>query len=487
VSEIAVNEYLNGSFPQEEQTIQGEIKLAEADRARATDRLKWSESMLKFKYVSESQVLADRMSLQKSEISLGNARKKLQVLRDFTKLKETTELQANVKKALSDELAKKSTYTLEANKEAKLKRQIEKCRLVAPGDGIIVYANDANQMRGNNGPQIEEGAQVRERQKIFSLPDIAHMRVNTKVHESMVDRVNPGLPARIKVDALPNVSLTGTVKAVQPLPDPSSFFSSDVKQYTTLVSIDNFVSALRPGMTAQVEILVTQLDDVITIPVQSVIQAQGKEFVFVMTADGPVRKEVKLGITNQRMIEVKEGLSVGDEVAMNWNVLMTEEEKNALFSSSKSAAKSKDWANAPPADKANLPTGLGGATGKPADAKGGAAGKGGDPKAKAKGKGQPRPKLFPDDPALQKKVESIPRTDMMKMFRGTDEEKAEVFKAAGFTEEEVKKYQDAMAERMKNMPAGGFGGGGGPGGGGFGGPGGGGGGGGRPPGGGGLQ
>jgi len=79
--------------------------------------------------------------------------------------------------------------------------------------GTARPANDANQSRGGaTGPQIEEGAMVRERQKIFSLPDIAHMRVNTKVHESMVDRVSKGLPARIKVDALPAIPLTGTVK-----------------------------------------------------------------------------------------------------------------------------------------------------------------------------------------------------------------------------------------------------------------------------------
>ncbi len=61
---------------------------------------------------------------------------------------------------------------------------------------------------------------VRERQKIFSLPDITKMRVNTKVHESMVDRVEPG-PAgpdpgrRLRRPA----SSTASVQSVHPLPD----------------------------------------------------------------------------------------------------------------------------------------------------------------------------------------------------------------------------------------------------------------------------
>ncbi len=484
VAEISVNEYLLGTFPQEEQTIQGNMKLAESDLTRAKDRLEWSEAMFKNQYVSASSVLADKMTKQKAEISLANSKTQWTVLQNYTKKKQITELEANVKKAESDELAKKSTYELEKGKEEKLRKQITKCKIYAPGDGLIVYANDSNQMRGGqSGPMIEEGATVRERQKIFSLPDIQHMRVNTKVHESMIDRVSIGLPARIKVDALPNLQLTGTVQSVQPLPDAGSFFSSDVKQYTTQVSVDSSQPALRPGMTAQVEILVTQLDDVIAVPVQAVVEAQGKEFVFVVGPEGMVRREVKLGITNQKLIEVKEGIKEGEEVAMNWSGILTEQQKNALFnSSSNKSASGKDWTNVPDPAKSKLTPGLGGGT----VAKGGDPAKGGGDPAKAKGKGQGRQKMFPDDPALQAKVDKIPREKMMTMFRGTEDEKSEILKGAGLTDEEMKKYQDAMSALMERMKSGGgFGG---PGGGGPGGGGGGfGGGGGRPPGGGGLQ
>ena len=258
-------------------------------------------------------------------------------------------------------------------------------------------------------------------------------------------------------------------------------------------------------MTAQVEILVTQLDNVVSVPVQAVVQAQGKDFVFVLTPEGPVRRPVVLGITNQKLIEVKEGIKEGEEVALNWSALMTEQEKNALFSSSKSTTKSKDWANAPPPGNVNLPTGLNGLTGKADAGQGRPQGQGGDPKAKGKGQagrggmGAGGFKMFPDDPALQAKVDKIPQEKRRSMRTATEEEKAAILKEAGFTDEDTKKYEDAMAqmmERMKNMPPGGFGGGGGGGGfggggggpgggGGFGGPGGGGPGGGGPPGGGG--
>ena len=95
---------------------------------------------------------------------------------------------SEVEKARSDELAKKATWELEVGKEKKLERQIAACKIVAPSDGLVVYANDPTRAFRSNTPQVEEGATVRERQKIFSLPDIPKMQVNTKVHESQIDK-----------------------------------------------------------------------------------------------------------------------------------------------------------------------------------------------------------------------------------------------------------------------------------------------------------
>ena len=113
------------------------------------------------------------------------------MLVDYTKGKTIKELESEVEKARSDELAKKATWELEKSKEKKLERQIANCKIMAPADGLVVYANDPNRAFGSNQPQIEEGATVRERQKIFSLPDITRMQVNTKVHESQIDKITP--------------------------------------------------------------------------------------------------------------------------------------------------------------------------------------------------------------------------------------------------------------------------------------------------------
>lgn len=478
VAEIAVKEYLEGTFPQDVQSAEGAIKLAEADLVRAQERLEWSNRMLAIGYVTASQNQSDKLTLQKSEFSVKEAKTKLDVLQRFTREKQVKDLLANVDKAKSDMLAKESTYSLEKSKEEKLRKQIDKCKIIAPGDGLIVYANEQNRF-GSNQALIEEGASVRERQRIFSLPDINKMRVNTKVHESMVRRVQRGLKARIRVDAFPQQPLTGTVESVAPLPDPNSFFSSDIKVYTTLVSIDNGIDALRPGMTAQVEILVTQLDSVLSIPTLAVLQFKGKDHVFVHRADGTWdRREIKLGISNDKLVEVTEGLNEGEEVALSPVLLMSETEKREAFAvAGKGAGKGEAWSaeavKAGAANPAAASPGLGnGAPGQGAGpgASGPAAGgpPGGDPAAKGQGaRRKGAGGMMGGDPAMQALIQKIPAESRRTLFTGTPEEQTQLLKGAGATDEQITKYQEGMRQMRERMMQGGFGGpGGGPGGGG---------------------
>ncbi len=219
VAEYAVREYVEGVFKQDEATAKGEIALAKSDLERAIDRLDWSTKMLKKGYVSRRQQVADKLSKDRAVFDLEQAQTQLDVLLKYTKDKQIKSLQSDVEKAKADELSKQSSWELEKTKEAKLERQIKACILKAPGDGIVVYANDPNKMGGGGGQQqvqIEEGATVRERQKIFSLPDVTKMRVNTKVHESMVEKVRPGLRALVRVEAAAGQAIRGAGRQRRP-------------------------------------------------------------------------------------------------------------------------------------------------------------------------------------------------------------------------------------------------------------------------------
>ena len=121
------------------------------------------------------------------------------------------------------------------------------------------------------------------RQKIFSLPDMTSMQVKVNIHESLVKKVKAGQKAEIRVDAFPNVVLTGTVKNVSLLADSNrSFMSGGAKEYTTVVTIDEMpTEGLKPGMTAEVRIKVGDLPNALIVPLQAVAQHKGDHFAFV--------------------------------------------------------------------------------------------------------------------------------------------------------------------------------------------------------------
>jgi HlyD family secretion protein len=425
VAEYAVREYVEGIYKQDKATYMGQIALAKSDLERAVDRLKWSSEMKKKGYVSIATNLADELTKQQADFDLEQALTQLKVLEDYTKEKQIKSLSSDVEKAKADEYSKQSSWELEKTKERKLEKQIERCTLKAPGDGIVVYANDPGRMGGQNAVQIEEGASVRERQKIFSLPDTSQMRVNTKVHESMVDRIKVGRPALVRVDAAANEVIQGLVKSVAPMADANSQFASDIKVYTTFVSLQGDTSKLnlRPGMSAQVEILVEEVPDVLSVPVQSILQFKDKDWVFVKDGDGFRKQEITVGVSNDQHVEVKKGIKEGDQVAMTPSVLLSEDERREAYSIAAKDAAKKDFGAAAPA-------------------KGAGAGAGAGTDGEAKSEKKKRGGAGGGNPLMQK----LSPEDRQKFFSASPEEKAQMLKDAGATDAEI----EAMMERMRN-------------------------------------
>jgi RND family efflux transporter MFP subunit len=199
---------------------------------------------------------------------------------------------------------------------ARYKDHIRKCRIYAPQDGMVVY-----------GRGIREGVSVYQRRTILKLPNLSNMQVKATVHESGVNQVRPGRPATVRLDARPDESYRGSVKSVAVLPDQGGWLNSDVKWYETIVTIDEKVQGMRPGMTALVEIDVANKNDVLLAPVEAVVEIDGDHWCYV-EADGDVeRRLVSLGGTNDEFVEVRDGLDEGDRLVLNTTALLSEPQR----------------------------------------------------------------------------------------------------------------------------------------------------------------
>jgi hypothetical protein len=100
-----------------------EAGLAESDVSRATDRLAWANQMFAKGFVGQAQRVSEELSMKKAQFTLAQARTKKLVLAKLTKDRTFKELQSEVEKARTEELARKSTWELEKSRETDLERR----------------------------------------------------------------------------------------------------------------------------------------------------------------------------------------------------------------------------------------------------------------------------------------------------------------------------------------------------------------------------
>jgi RND family efflux transporter MFP subunit len=314
---IAKEEYVEGTFEQSKLTKESKIFVAKEDLRKAQDMLAFDREQLAMGYVTELKVQADEYAVEKAEKDLKEAEKDLEVLEQYTKKKMLGELESDIKIAKAKLDSEEHSHKLDLEKLADVQEQIDKCTIRAPQAGQVVYANVTNR-RGGQEVIIEEGTKIRERQEIIRLPDSKNMQVKANINEARVSMIEVGMPAVIELDAFPDLKLHGEVEKVSEYPLPTSWFSGNVKEYETIVRINDFPKELemRPGMTAKVSIRVNQLEDVLTVPVQAVLEHGSKFYCAFRDGDGFETREVTIGASNEKEVIIDKGLEEGDEVVL---------------------------------------------------------------------------------------------------------------------------------------------------------------------------
>ncbi|MFZ5829715.1 MAG: HlyD family efflux transporter periplasmic adaptor subunit [Planctomycetota bacterium] len=318
---IEKREYEEGTFLQQEQEIESEMKMAEENVRRASDYLTYSERLAVRGYVTQLQLEGDRYALEKAIKDKDLAETKLRVLRDFTKAKMLKQLESSIATAEASQAAAERTYKLDKEQLELIEEQIEKCVIKAPEPGQVVYANETSSRGSAREVIIGEGETVRERQVIIRLPDPKRMQVKAKVNEARVSLVTTGMPCSVRMDAFADVDLTGEVVKVNEYPLPTSFFNPNVKEYETTVSIHESPPGIRPGLTAEVRILVERVPDVLQVPVQAVFEHAGQFYCVTRGEKGWVPRPVTCGSTNDKTVVIKEGLQQGEQVVLNSSAL----------------------------------------------------------------------------------------------------------------------------------------------------------------------
>lgn len=320
VAKIGVQEYLE-VFQRDLQDQDSKITIAEENARNAKSQLDHAEKMYQRGYISELDLESQKFAVKRAQLDLASAQTTKEVLEKYTKVKTLTDLESKVDTAVAALKAEEAAFNLEKSKLDRLEGQLKHCTIVAPQDGMVVYANEQGRF-GQQGATIEEGAAVRQRQKMIKLPDLSKMQVKVTVHETKVTSLRKGMRARINIQGR---ELQGTVQFISNQPEASNWMTPNVKEFATIVKVDGTPENLKPGMTAEVEILVAHVVDALTIPISSIVEQSGKYFCWVRKPDGQVEKRpLLLGVSNEQFVAINDGVAEGDDVIRNPRAVIQE-------------------------------------------------------------------------------------------------------------------------------------------------------------------
>jgi HlyD family secretion protein len=346
-----LDQYIEGQYPNSETTANNDITLRDEELKRAEETLTWSERLYEKKYISQTELMADKLAVTRSKNNLELAQNNLSLLKDFTYHRNIAQLtsdvtqaemslerterksRAQVIQAEADLKAKELEYKRQQDKLNKILDQLNKAKIYSPVDAMVIYATTASRggFRDRREP-MDVGVELTERQELFHLPTAESAMVEVDIHEASLEKVRVGLPAVVTVDALPGQKFFGTVQRIAPLPDPQSMWMNpDLKVYNSDIYLEGDVPSLRTGMSCSVEIIVEQYKDVVYVPVQAVLRVGGESTVFVVKDGSLEERKVKVGLYNRRMIRIISGLDEGEIVSLTPPLKSAEIESGSLI------------------------------------------------------------------------------------------------------------------------------------------------------------
>jgi HlyD family secretion protein len=176
-------------------------------------------------------------------------------------------------------------------------RQLAKARLVAPFDGLVTQVAA---VVGGPGGSVS-----------IELADVSRYHVDVLIDETEIAQVQVGQAAEITFDALPDVTVTGTVSRI----DPAGTISNGVVNYVARVDLDPTEAALRIDMTANARVILDTHADVLAVPGGALRTDGAAYYVNVAGTDGEAQRvDVITGYTDGDLTEVSGDLEEGQQV-----------------------------------------------------------------------------------------------------------------------------------------------------------------------------
>ena len=198
-------------------------------------------------------------------------------------------------------------YNYYLRRDSLLKRAIIEATVTAPQNGMVMYAK----VRG--GRKLRVGDNVSPWNPIIAtLPDLSIAISESYIEEIDITKIALGDLVNVKVDALPENKFTGFVSEIANIGQELAGFESMVFQ--VIIELDQTNLELKPAMTTNNNIIISNFNDVLTIPRECLYSENGIDFVYFKKSGKICKRKVTPGLENEKEIIIESGLTEKDRI-----------------------------------------------------------------------------------------------------------------------------------------------------------------------------
>lgn len=174
-----------------------------------------------------------------------------------------------------------------------IQSQINNTKVLAPISGVVSKRNI------NVGEGVSMGAPA------IVIANTDNLFAEVDIPEKLVSKLNKGVKIGVTVD---NKMVDGFIDSISPVADPKTH------NYTVKIKLIGKDKNIKPGMFAKIKVVVDKKSKVISVPNQSIMSDNGIQYVFLVADGKVVKRNVKIGVSNDRYSETIEGLIEGDSM-----------------------------------------------------------------------------------------------------------------------------------------------------------------------------
>ena len=274
-----------------------------AAKAKDETELTQAENALKKAQLEVSKNdIVSKIDAEKNRETLAEAVATLKQLQQTFKLKRESAAADIRSTEIKAERAKETMLYAESN--------AGKMRILSPMDGVVVL----NMVwTGSRMGEVQEGDDVRPGLPFMKVVDPSQMDVSVQANQADFPDLHVGQRARVHLDAYPSMVFWGRLEQLSPIAHGGQF-SDKVHTFSATFALDGNNPKLMPDLSAAVDVEVDSVQNAVVVPIQSVADDAGREFVWLRDGSSFEKRAVKLGPRNDLDVVIESGLKSGDVV-----------------------------------------------------------------------------------------------------------------------------------------------------------------------------